>query len=169
MALTRVETGLGHQVHLGQLGHLWSRFVWVIRVRSALKIYPGLTQIGSHAMLNWEIYVATMRTYVLHDYTHFCNRSLVSASIWKPHPFLKIRPFTGLHKAMPINLLLFSPQECYPCNMLASCGNAVVQSTCIRPAHSHSHLFQARTGARKLAGSYIQHFTTHLPDRHYTC
>jgi len=42
----------------------------------------------------------------------FCNRTLVSASTWKPHPcfvciyMYKIQPFIGLHIATPINPLL---------------------------------------------------------------
>jgi len=41
----------------------------------------------------------------------FCNCTLVSASVWKPHSCFvcactqKIRPFIGLHRATPINRL----------------------------------------------------------------
>ena len=54
----------------------------------------------------------------------------------------------------------FRLQECYPCRILASHGIAAIQSTCIRPLQSHSHLVEARPGAFKLAGatySAMQH------------
>ena len=100
-----------------------------------------------------------MPTYVLRV-AHFCNRNLVSARAWKPHPCFicvctcmhKIRPFIGLHRATPIDRLLFQPPGCYPYNMSASHGIIAAQSMCIRPVQSHSHLFEARPGACKLAG-----------------
>ena len=51
-------------------------------------------------------------------------------------------------------------QECYPCRILASHGIAAVQSTCIRPLQSQSHLFETCPGAYKLTGatySAMQH------------
>ena len=64
----------------------------------------------------------------------------------------KIRSFTGLHRAMPVDRFLLQASGVLPCSMSVSHGIAAVQSTCIIPVKSHSHLLEACPGAYKLAG-----------------
>jgi len=70
--------------------------------------------------LNMEVQQCQRTFFVSH--AHFCNRALVPASIWKPHPLSHvyihvctyIQPFTGFHKATPIDLLLLQPPGVLP-------------------------------------------------------
>ena len=64
----------------------------------------------------------------------------------------------SLHRATPIDRLMLQAPGVLPLQYVSSAWDAVVQSTCITPVQSHSHLFEARPGASaacKLAGSYI--------------
>ena len=93
----------------------------------------------------------------------FCNHTLVSANVWKQHPCFVcagIRPYTGLHRATPINCYSCCRlQMYYPCSMTASHWITAVQSTCITHLY-HTHLFKARPGACKLAGATYTLCTT---------
>ena len=51
-----------------------------------------------------------MLMFIFVSHAHFCNRTLISVRAWKPHPFYKIRPFTGVHRATPIDRLLLQAQ-----------------------------------------------------------
>ena len=112
---------------------------------------------------------ATMSTYVLHEpcppfviilwcllvhgshtpvsYVHICTKSDHLQACIEPRP--------------PINCCC-RLQKCYSCSMSASHQIAAVQNTYIRPLH-HSHPFEARSGACKLAGAtYIVMHHTYL-------
>ena len=106
------------------------------------------------------------------SHAHFCNCTSVSASARKPHPVLyayvctKSDHLLACIEPRPSIDCCCRLQAWYRCSMSASYEIVAVQSTCIRPLQSHSHLFEARLGACKLAGatySTTQHTYQFIP------
>ena len=52
------------------------------------------------------------------------------------------------------------PQKCYPCSTLALHGNAGVQSECIKPVQSHSHLLKHVLVPANLLDPHTAQYTT---------
>ena len=112
---------------VGSPGSSGSRCVRVIWVRPGLKIirvWPGLDHVqceikGIHDVVVQECW----RTFFV-SHTHFCDRTLVSATAWKPHPFLYAYVCT---KSDHLQICIVPrpsidcccrPRECYPWGLL---------------------------------------------------
>ena len=109
-----------YRSHAGQYTVRWNR------VRSScFKNYLGLTQIGSHAMQNWELsdmeyndaYERSswvLPTFVIILWCLLVHRSHTPVFM---HIYLQNPIVYRLHRATPISQLQLQPQECYSCTM----------------------------------------------------
>ena len=151
---TSVETGQPITFCLGHPGQ--TRF----------KNYPGLDNVQC------EIEKYTIRevqrcwhTFFI-NHAHFCNCILVAANTWKPYPIYmyKIWLYAGLHIAIPIHQLLLQALGLLPLqydNFMLHLG-MVWHKMCALDMHEATPTFLKHI--LKLAGSHIQHYTSHLPD-----
>ena len=144
---------------VGSSGSCFVRVIWVRPALKIIRVWPGLDHVWCNTWYRGE----AIPTYVFYEPCPLCVITLCYLRVHETHTprfacectykSLHKSPLTGLHRATPINQLPLQATRRATLALRISCGNAFVQSTCIRPGQSHFQLFEARPGAGKHVGS----------------